>query len=100
MMYDPEDNHLPAEIPYELRLKIVYSTRVSDSKARAEREAGKLRLSFEKNFLNQGLWHSIDLHTCEAVPDVVFSVRDLLDGYKQWRLEHLSLKQDPPGEYV
>jgi hypothetical protein len=100
MMYSPEDNHLPDEIPYELWVKIVYSTRVSDSKAGAGREADKLRLIFEKNFLKHGLWHSIDLRACEAVADAVFSLRDLLDGYKQWRLQDLSLKQDPPGEYI
>jgi hypothetical protein len=49
MMYAPEDNRLPDEIPYELWVKIVYSTRVSDSKGKAGKEADKLRLSFEKN---------------------------------------------------
>jgi hypothetical protein len=77
----------------------VYSTHVSDDREKAEQEANKLRLSFEKEFLDQGLWHSIDLRACEAVADTVFSVRDMYD-YKQWRLEHLSLRQDPPGEYI
>lgn len=97
--YEPEDDYLPAEVPYELKIKIVYSTTVYDARAKAEQEAGKLRLSFEKNFFQEGLWRSIDLRICEAVADTVFSVRDLLD-YKRWRLDYLSLRQDPPGEHI
>ena len=99
MKYEPEDNRLSDETPYELWVKLVYSTHVSDDREKAEQEANKLRLSFEKEFLDQGLWDSIDLRACEAVADTVFSVRDMYD-YKQWRLEHLSLRQDPPGEYI
>ena len=99
--YEPEVNHLSDDVPYELWVKIVYSTEEYDAQSKAERHANKLRSSFEKNFFNrdEGVWHSIDLRACEAVADNVFSVRDLCD-YKQWRLEHLSLRQDPPGEYI
>jgi hypothetical protein len=100
MMYGPEDNHLSDEVPYELSVKIVYSTLVFGGKATAEKYAEELRTSFARNFFKQGLWHSIDLRACEAVADTVFSVRHMLDGYKQWRLEDLSLKLDPPGEYI
>lgn len=100
MMYDPEDNHLSDNVPYELSVKIVYSTLAFGGKAVAEQYADTLRMSFERNFFKQNLWHSIDLRACEAVADTVFSVRHMLDGYKQWRLEDLSLKQDPPGEYI
>jgi hypothetical protein len=100
MMYDPEDNHLSDEVPYELSIKIVYSTIVFGGKATAEEYARELRMTFERNFSKQGLQRSIDLRDCEAVADTVFSVRHMLDGYKQWRLEDLSLKQDPPGEYI
>lgn len=99
MKYEPEDNYLFDQTPYELWVKLVYSTHLFDSREKAEQEANRLRLSFEKEFLEQGLWHSIELRECEAVADTVFSVRDMYD-YKQWRLEHLSLKQDPPGEYI
>jgi hypothetical protein len=99
MKYEPEDNCLSDETPYELWVKLVYSTHIFDGREKAEQEAIKLRLSFEKKFFDQGLWHSIDLRVCEAVADTVFSIRDMYD-YKQWRLEHLSLKQDPPGEYI
>lgn len=101
MLYEPEDNYLPDEVPYELSVKVVYSTEEYDAKAKAERHADELRLSFKKNFFNQdkGLWRSIDLRACVAVADTVFSVWDILT-YKQWRLEHLSLKQNPPGEFI
>jgi hypothetical protein len=99
MRYEPEDNRLPEEESYELWVMIVYSTLEYDAKANAERHANELRLSFEENFLKQGQWRSVDLRACEAVADTAFSVRNLLD-YKQWRLEHLSLKQDPTEEYI
>jgi len=99
MLYEPEDNHLPDEVPYELWVKVVYSIEEYNARAKAEQHADTLRLSFEKKFFKEGVWHSIDLRACEAVADNVFSVRDLCD-YKQWRLEHLSLRQDPPGVYI
>lgn len=99
MDYDPEDNNLPANVPYELSIKIVYSTLHFDAKTMAEEKAKSLRARFEKNFFAQGAWHSIDLRVCEAVADTVFSARDLLT-YKQWHLEHLSLREDPPDEYL
>jgi len=100
MMYDPEENHLSDEVPYELWVKIVYSTLQFRGKVTAEEYADKLRLNFESSFLKQGFWHSIELRACEAIADSVFSVRHMLDGYEQWRLEDLSLRQDPPGEYI
>jgi hypothetical protein len=100
MLYEPEDNRLPDEVPYELWVKVVYSTTEEyDARARAEQHANKLRLSFEKKFFKQGIWQSIDLRACDAVADTAFSALDILT-YKQWRLEHLSLSQDPPGEYL
>ncbi|MFY9852729.1 MAG: hypothetical protein WAK26_02480 [Terracidiphilus sp.] len=80
-------------------MKIVYSTLECGAKAKAELHAEKLRLSFERKFLKQGIWHSIDLRACDAIADTEFSMLDILT-YKQWRLEHLSLKQDPPGEFI
>jgi hypothetical protein len=99
MKYSPDENRLNDKVPYELWVKIVYSTLVFDAKAKAEHEAEKLRASFEKLFLDGDLWRSIDLQTCEAIPDTAFTVRDLF-CYKQWRLEHLSLSQDPPEKYI
>ncbi len=78
-------------------VKIVYSTSEFDAKAKAEQEAKNLRASFERLFLDGELWRSIDLQTCEAIPDTAFTLRDI-DYYKLWRLEHLSLRQDPPEE--
>jgi len=105
ILYEPKDNHLSDEVPYELWVKVVYSTDEHDAKTKAERHADELRSSFEKNFFDRdkGLWHAVDLRVCEAVADTVFSVWDMLPGgggYEQWRLEHLSLKLDPTGEFL
>ena len=99
MLFDPEDDFLPDNMPYELSIKIVYNTRENGSKDYAEEKANSLRARFEKKFLVNGIWQSIDLRKCEEIADTVFSARDILE-WKQWRLEHLSLSQDPPGEYL
>jgi hypothetical protein len=74
MGFSPEENHLDDNVPYELWIKIVYSTLVFDAKAKAEQEAEKLRASFENLFLEKGMWKSIDLRTCEAIADTAFTV--------------------------
>jgi hypothetical protein len=100
ILYEPDDNRLPDNAPYELWIKVVYSTTEKyDAKTKAEQHANKLRLSFEKEFFKQGNWHSIDLRTCDAIADTAFTLLDILT-YKQWRLEHLSLRQDPPEKYI
>jgi hypothetical protein len=99
MQFDPEDDLLPDDEPYELSIRIVYNTKKHGSRAYAEKTADSLRARFEKKFLTGGVWRSIDLKKCDAVADTVFSARDILE-WKQWRLEHLSLSQDPPDEYV
>jgi hypothetical protein len=97
MKYSPDENRLDDKVPYELWVKIVYSTSEFDAKVKAEQEAKGLRASFERFFLDGDLWRFIDLQTCEAIPDTAFTLRDF-DYYKPWRLEHLSLRQDPPEE--
>ena len=99
MRYEPENNRLSQAEPYELWVNIVYSTLEYGAKAKAENHANELRVNFEKNFREEDQWHLIYLRACEAIADTVFSVRHMND-YKQWRLEHLSLKQDPPGEFI
>jgi hypothetical protein len=97
--YSPQDNRLDSKVPYELWVTIVYRSQVYGAKDKAEQEAIKLRTAFEKRFLQEGVWSSIDLRACNAVSDAVFTVLDLSSHY-QWRLEHISLKQDPPEEYL
>lgn len=99
MKYSPDENCADEEIPYELSVKIVYSTVEFEARAKAEKQARELHASFEKFFFDGKLWRQIDLLTCEAVPDTAFTVRDLLD-YKQWRLEHLSLRQDSQEDFI
>jgi hypothetical protein len=97
--YSPEDNHLSNDVPYELWIKIVYKSQVYQAKDKAEQEAIKLRSIFEKKLLHDGVWQSIDLRACEAVSDAAFTSLDISE-HDQWRLEHLSLRQDPPGDFI
>jgi hypothetical protein len=77
----------------------VYSTLIPGAETKAMQAAEKLRAEFEKRYRNDGKWDSIDLRECRAEADTSFSVRDLFT-YKQWRLEHVSMKQSPPEEFV
>jgi hypothetical protein len=97
--YSPKDNHLDSEVPYEVWIKIVYRSQVYGAKDKAEQAAAKLRTAFEKKFFNEDVWNFIDLRECKDVSDDAFTVLDLSNHY-QWRLEHISLKQDPPEEYL
>ena len=57
MDYEPEDNVLPADVPYELSIKIVYSTLHYDAKKAAEEKASSLRALFESMRLAK---HTVD----------------------------------------
>jgi hypothetical protein len=95
LQYDPEMELTTAE-PYELWLRIVYSTLVPDAKGYAEEAAAKLQAAFEKRYKTGGSWQRIDLRECVALADTEFTLRDMAT-FKQWRLEHISVRMSPPG---
>lgn len=94
--YQPRDEELPPEQPYELWLYIVYS---SDDMAYAE-VAEKIANSLKDNFAalkeKSAAAGDIELRDCAASSDYEFTLRDLRDTV-QYRLEYLSFRRDPPG---
>jgi hypothetical protein len=94
MSFEPQ-GELSDDIPYELWISVVYSTRVSGADIVASEAAESLRREFEGRFLVHGAWQGIDLRRCTALSDTEFTLRDLQQTH-QWRLEYISLRQTPP----
>ena len=101
--YDPPFEISSEEEPYELRIAIVYSSRVDGASEAAHEAEETIRARFERKYKtvstpNAGMqWRLIELSHCEAVADTSFSLRDALD-YKLYHLEHMSLRQTPIAE--
>lgn len=72
----------------------------SQNEAEAESAARKasddIEDAFEKAFSNnEGAWENIRLEYCDVISDQAMSYADSR-MLKQWRLEHISLEDDPP----
>jgi hypothetical protein len=94
--YDPEDDGLAEQEPYSLYLAVVYSTDVDGAEEKARQIVERIQQAFEKTFKKANVWHGIELLGCTALSDTEFTLRDVLQT-KQYRLEYLSYRQDPPG---
>lgn len=83
---------------FELEIYVVYDSSQSDAETRAKQAADNITQKFEAK-LNPGQqgWQDIELVSCEAVADEVLTWRQSLE-LKQWRLDYLSLQDDPKQE--
>lgn len=87
----------PANSPvYELGIVLVYDAGHANAEAQVKNAAKvigeKVRQKLDDN-KNPGA-HAIEFRYCEAVSDEVLSYKQSL-GLKQWRLDYLSLRDDP-----
>jgi hypothetical protein len=98
MSFAPTEE-LSDDSPYELWISVVYSTRVVGAEAEAAEAAESLRRDFETRFKADGIWHGIDLRNCIALSDTEFTLRDLQQT-AQWRLEYISLRLNPPEQFI
>jgi len=102
--HDPNDE-LPDDQIYEIEIFVVYNSEIEDAQQTAEAAAEKIRRRFElkfKTFPTEGIglrWQSIELTNCEAMSDLDFTLADLLT-FQIFRLDHVSLRQDPQGEIL
>lgn len=81
---------------YELGIVLVYDARHVHGLAQAERAAQAIEKRFRGKLDNgdkPGM-HAIEFRFCEAVSDEVLTYKQSL-GLKQWRLDYLSLRDDP-----
>lgn len=94
--YEPEEDGLDEQEPYSLYLTVVYSTDVADAEVKAQGVVQRLKNAFNKHFKLEDKWRHIELRGCAALSDTEFTLRDVLQT-KQYRLEYLSYRQEPPG---
>lgn len=83
---------------YRLGIYLLYDTsqNESDAEAAARSAADALERDFESAFQSQDkAWKNIRLEYCDVIADQALSYKDSL-VFKQWRLEHISLEDDPP----
>lgn len=82
---------------YRLGIYLLYDTSQNepDAEAAARSAADQIEKAFESAFQGEDkLWSNIRLEYCDVVSDHAMSYRDSL-MFKQWRLEHISLDDDP-----
>lgn len=87
---------------YQLGIVVLYDS-VRDeptSAAAATKAAEALDELFETAFhLETGAWQNIHLQYCDPVSDSAITVAQS-EALKQWRLEHMSLQDDPPAPMI
>lgn len=82
---------------YSLGIYLLYDTSQNepDAEAAARSAAGHIEKAFESAFQSEDKsWSNIRLEYCDVMSDQAMSYSNSL-LFKQWRLEHLSLEDDP-----
>ena len=87
--------------PYFLSISVVYDATegAQNGREHAERAAAEIRLLFQKAYGTADVASEIALDRCDAVADTFMTLADLR-RVDQWRLEYISLREDPPGEFL
>jgi len=83
---------------YALRIYVLYATEQDPEKAglAADEVREKIAAAFHKRLFDpQQKWTQIELCDCDVISDKAMTISDAA-ALKQWRLEHLSLREDPP----
>lgn len=89
------DNRNDDEL-HELRAVVVYDAETEDAQIKKIKNAAEeIVAAFKSKFYDNtsGSWRKIELVSCDAVSDEVFSFANSR-VFKQWRLEHRSLEDD------
>ncbi|MFZ0295496.1 MAG: hypothetical protein WAL52_17940 [Candidatus Sulfotelmatobacter sp.] len=91
MRLDPADT-------YALTMYLLYTTELDPGKAQtaAQEAREKVETAFRQKFFEPTRrWSHIELCECAAISDEVLTYRQST-LFKEWRLEYLSLREDPP----
>jgi hypothetical protein len=81
---------------YQLRIVILYDSQKNEPEAyaAAQNAADTITDAFEEALCKEGVWRDIRLESCDAMSDEVMTVAQSR-LYKRWRLDHMSLEDDP-----
>lgn len=97
-----EDRHseLADGVPYVLSISVVYDATEGGQEARqcAETVAASIRSIFVQAYGTAAEAFEIALEECEAVADTFMTLADLRK-VDQWRLEYVSLREEPVGNF-
>lgn len=87
--------------PYFLSISLVYDATEGGKVAReaAEQASNEISTLFEQAFGPAATATEIALENCSAVADTFLTLADLRK-VDQWRLEYISLREDPPGQFL
>jgi len=83
--------------PYVLSIIILYTTdNYEEAYAGAMQAKQKIERVFKEKLINKdsNQWEHIELKDCEVMSDEALTYRQST-FFKQWRLEHISLREDP-----
>lgn len=86
-----------ADDVYQLRITLLYNSENDEEVAHtaAQNAANVIEGAFEAALCSNGEWSYIRLLSCDVASDNAMSVATSR-MLKQWRLDHMSLKEDPP----
>lgn len=92
---------LEDKVPYFLSISVVYDATEGGPNARASagKVADELRTLLEQAYGTVDNATEIALDTCTAVADTFMTLADLRK-VDQWRLEYISLSEDPAGDFL
>lgn len=95
------NEELAPDNPYLLSISVVYDAIEGGSTARtaAENIADELETLFIESYGMPAISNEIALESCRAVADTAITLADLRK-VDQWRLEYISLNEDPAGDFV
>lgn len=87
--------------PYFLSISVVYDATQGGPNARAssEKVSSELRTLFEQAYGTADTATEIALDACNAVANTFITLADLRK-VNQWRLEYISLGEDPAGDFL
>jgi hypothetical protein len=84
------------EDAYALDVVILYAGEDADAFKAATKASEQIEALFKKSFFTpQNGWRDIELQGCIVISDGAMTV-DQASQLRQWRLEYMSLREDPP----
>ena len=98
---DERSRELPENEPYFLSISVVYDATDCGQTARkaAEEIAKELTTLFHRSYGAPELTKEIALEKCNAVADTHLTLADLRK-VDQWRVEYISLRENPAGDFL
>jgi hypothetical protein len=101
-IYHDTDEELSADQVYIVDIRVVYDHENPTGQKDADTAATAIDARFKRKFYTgdngiRPVWKEVELEQCLSMSDVEFSLFDVM-SYMLWRLEHISLRQEPAAD--